>query len=83
MNRSWYAYMGFGDPAACSSYVKATIKHNCLCGDKICVIYAYGEELRPEGPLSLNMQQYIKKALATGRIQPDRPLGGKKYVYLK
>ncbi|NQX37624.1 hypothetical protein SAMN05421820_103381 [Pedobacter steynii] len=83
MSRSWYAYMGLGDPLLCSGYVKVTVKHNCICGEKICAIYAAGEGFRPTEPFSENMQQYIKKALATGRIQPERPFGSKKYVYLR
>jgi hypothetical protein len=83
MNRSWYAYTGFGDPTLCSSYVKITLKHNCICGDKICAIYATGEDFNPVEPLSDNMHLYIKKALATGRIQPEKPFGSKKFVYLR
>jgi len=83
MNRSWYAYMGIGDPSLCSSYVKVSVRHTCICGTKICAIYATGEDFRPTEPLSDNMQQYIKKALATGRIQPERPFGSRKFVYLR
>lgn len=83
MNRSWYAYVGSQDPTLSSSYIKVTVKHNCICGEKICAIYATGEEFRPIEPLSANMQQYIKKALATGRIQPEKPFGSKKFVYLR
>lgn len=83
MSRSWYAYVGLGDPSSCSSYVKVTAKHNCICGTKICAIYASGEDFRPSEPFSDNMRQYINKALATGKIQPERPFGSKKYVYLR
>lgn len=83
MAKSWYVYMGAGDPTLFSSYRRLTVKHTCLCGNQICAIYAKGEDTLPEGPLSINLQQYVKAALATGALQPERPAGTKKYVYLR
>ncbi|WP_041887141.1 hypothetical protein [Pedobacter lusitanus] len=86
MAKSWYALLG-GNPTDVTNYFKITNKHNCLCGDKICAIYATDdpdeELMRPMHPLSPNMQLYIKDALATGYIQPDIPFDARKYVYLR
>ncbi|MNR11269.1 hypothetical protein D3C85_1275620 [compost metagenome] len=83
MARSWYAYLGFGDPTSFTSYARLTVKHQCLCGDRICAIYVAADTFRLESPLSDNLQEYIRNALLTGQIQPERPTGTKKYVYLK
>lgn len=83
MAKSWYIYLGFGDPLLFSSYARVTAKHSALCGNKISVIYADGESFRPDAPLSSNIQSYIKRALATGQLQPDNPFGAKKFIYLK
>lgn len=83
MAKSWYVFMGTGDPTLFSNYRKLTIKHSCLCGNQICAIYAEGENPNPEAPLSVNIQQYINKAMVTGQLQPEFPIGAKKYVYLK
>lgn len=83
MARSWYAYLGFGDPTSFSTYARLTVKHSCLCGDKICAIYVDADTFRLESPLSENLQEYIRNALITGQLQPESPRGTKKYVYLK
>lgn len=83
MAKSWYVFMGTGDPTLYSNYRKLTIKHSCLCGNQICAIYADGEETHPEVPLSLNIQQYINKAMVTGELQPEFPANTRKYVYLR
>lgn len=83
MAKSWYVFMGSGDPTLSSNYRKLTIKHSCLCGNQICAIYAEGAEVHPEAPLSLNIQKYIHKAMVTGELQPEFPIGTKKYVYLR
>ncbi len=83
MAKSWCVYLGKGDPSLVSSYGRISVKHTGLCGNSICAIYAEGESFRPEAPLSINLQSYIKKALATGALQPERPTGSKKFVYLR
>ncbi|WP_316747208.1 hypothetical protein [Pedobacter gandavensis] len=83
MAKSWYVFMGFGDPCLFSNYRRLTVQHSCLCGNQICAIYAEGEETHPEAPLSPHIQNYIKKAMVTGQLQPDYPFDAKKYVYLK
>lgn len=83
MAKSWYVFVGTGDPTIASSYARITEKHDSLCGNSISVIYAEGENFRPESPLSVNMQSYIKRALATGALQPESPSNAKKYVYLR
>lgn len=83
MVKSWYAYIGVGDPTAFSSYARLTVQHSCLCGNTICAIYVTGDTFRLESPLSENLQQYIRNALITGQLQPETPAGTKKYVYLK
>lgn len=83
MARSWYAFVYGDDPTNILNYYKITAKHDCLCGNRICAIYATGNDTHPEGPLSENMLQYINKALITGNIQPETPYNTKKYVYLK
>lgn len=82
MSKSWYAFI-HGDPFNTLSYTKLTIKHNCLCGTIICSIYTMDNGLHPHEPLSANIQQYIKNALATRQLQPETPFDSKKYVYLK
>lgn len=83
MARSWYAFIPGGDPTDIERYWKASVKHSCLCGTQICAIYAKGIGITPDVPLSPNMQKYIKNALLTGQLQPETPVGCKKYVYLK
>lgn len=83
MNKSWYTFIGNSDPFLTSNYLRITVKHSCLCGEKICAIYADGDSLNPNAPLSYNIQSYIKAALTTGEIQPSSPACSKKYVYLK
>ena len=83
MAKSWYVFLGTGDPTVASNYARITVKHDSLCGNEISVIYTEGEDFRPESPLSLNMQRYIKQALATGALQPASPSNAKKYVYLR
>jgi len=83
MARSWYAFIGSDNPFEETNYFRITVKPVCLCGDRICAIYARGINRTPDAPLSANMQQYIKTALATGFIQPEYPYDAKKYVYLK
>ena len=81
MSRAWYVFIG-NDPIASSNYYRVS-GHNCLCGEQICCIYLYDNGLRPKDPLSPNIQNYIREALATGQLQPARPYSAKKYVYLK
>jgi hypothetical protein len=84
MNKSWYFFIGGDDPLDSSKYIRVPVgKHMCLCGDKICAIYATGEEREPLSPLSNNMKAYILSALSTGQLQPEAPVGAKKFVYLK
>jgi len=82
MSKSWYGFI-WGDPSKAESYVKMKNKHECLCGNAICAIYARGIEHHPDTPFSANLQQYIKDALVTGELQPQDPFDAKKYVYLK
>ncbi len=83
MSRSWYAFIGGDDPTRSQSYIKLTIKHQCLCGNQICAIYAADNGSHPEEPLSANLQRYIKDALHTGQLQPEFPFDAKKFVYLR
>ena len=84
MSKSWYAFIWGDDPTDVQHYHKIELKHDCLCGDKICAIYAdTGEASHPSEPLSRNLLQYINQALLTGQLQPAFPEGTKKYVYLK
>lgn len=83
MARSWYVFIGGNDPTNFLNYYKLTVKHECLCGDQICAIYATGTGHNPDQYLSQNMQKYIKDALFTGQIQPETPFNAKKYVYLR
>lgn len=83
MARSWYAFIPGGDPTDIERYWKTTVKHSCLCGDRICAIYATGVGNNPDTPLSPNMYKYIRNALLTGQLQPETPIGSKKYVYLR
>lgn len=86
MARSWYAFIGGGNPNTVSNYYKIPHgTHTCLCGPILCAIYAIDTENTPypQEPLSENIQQYIKKALVTGQLQPDIPYDAKKYVYLR
>jgi len=82
MARSWYAFIN-GDPNEVSNYIKVDIEFTCLCGSKICVIYASGISSQPISPLSPNMKLYIQKAMLTGYLQPQDPFFAKKYVYLR
>ena len=81
MAKAWY-FLIYGDPLDTSSYVKIQVKHDCLCGDQICAVYAEDHGENP-APFSRNVQQYIRKALASGQLQPEFPVMAKKYVYLK
>jgi hypothetical protein len=81
MTRSWYFYLG-EDPLNSDNYYRVKA-HNCLCGNRICSIYALGGETHPSAPLSRNLLTYIKNALATQMIQPSIPYDAKKYVYLR
>jgi len=83
MARSWYTFIGGDDPTDASNYYKLTVKHNCLCGDQICAVYATGSGTNPESSFSSNIQQYIRDALSSGQIQPEIPFIAKKHVYLK
>jgi len=82
MSKSWYFCMG-EDPNNVNSYERITVQHNFLCGEKISVILADGEQLHPNAPFSENMLLYINNAIKTGQIQPEHPILSKKYVYLK
>lgn len=86
MARSWYAFIGGNDPTDIQNYYKVTVKHDCLCGDQICAVYAKENKDQEEphpAPFSMNMQQYIRDALSTKLLQPEHPYNTKKYVYLK
>ena len=84
MSKSWYAFILGDDPTDVQNYHKIMVKHACLCGDKICAIYAdEGSDKHPKRPLSENVLRYIKDGLATQQIQPEFPPDAKKYVYLK
>lgn len=83
MAKSWYAFIRGEDPTDVQNYFRITIKHSCLCGTKICAIYAADNGLHPREPLSKNIQQYISDALITTQLQPEFPYNTKKYVYLK
>lgn len=82
MAKSWYFFFGedYNNP---ESYIRLPGKHVCLCGDKLCAIYAEGINQRPNAPLSANIQRYIKLAIATRQLQPEFPPLSRKYVYLK
>jgi hypothetical protein len=82
MKRSWYGLMG-GDPFDVNNYYRITVKPDYLCGHKVCAIYAKGQEVHPEEPLSNNIQEYIRIGLETELFQPIDPYYTKKYVYLK
>ncbi len=81
--KAWYIFFGGDDPTDVSNYRRINVKHTCLCGTKICVIYADDNGLQPGYPLSSNIQTYINDALATQLIQPEFPYCAKKFVYLK
>lgn len=84
MAKSWYAYMGIGDPTLFSNYSRITVQHTCLCGNQICAIYSEeGDNNYPQAPLSPQLLEYIKKAMVTGQLQPEYPIDAKKYVYLR
>ena len=84
MAKTWYTYYK-GDPTSATSYyLTEKLNDFCLCGDRICAIHATSsDEGHPASPLSANMITYIEKALATGQLQPEKPVATKKYVYLK
>ena len=82
MERAWYAFMG-DDPFNVLNYRRITVTPYYICGNKICAIKAADNGTHPAEPLSKNMQQYIKDALATGLLQPFDPYYVKKYVYLR
>lgn len=83
MAKSWYVFMGSGDPTLSSNYLRTTVQHSCLCGNQICAIYSEGDEDHPESPLPQQLQQYIRKALATGQVQPEYPVNAEKCVFLR
>ena len=85
MTRVWYGFIGNkADPYDTENYYKLSrdIEH-CLCGENICAVYLGDNGTHPHGPFSKNIQQYIDRALSTGKLQPEMPLTAKKYVYLK
>lgn len=75
--------MGGNDYLDASNYHRITVTPTCLCGDKICAVYADSNGHQPVNPLSTNLQSYITEALLTGQLQPEQPYGSKKYVYLR
>lgn len=84
MAKSWYAFGGGDNYNDITNYYSMRdAKAQCLCGNEICVIYTEDNGTHPKEPLSINIQQYIKLALATQQIQPDHPYDAKKYVYLR
>lgn len=84
MAKSWYFFIGGDDQFDTSKYLKVPVsKLLCLCGDKICAIYADGVGREPVSPLSSRLKEYILSALASGQLQPEHPRGAKKYVYLR
>jgi hypothetical protein len=83
MKRSWYVYIG-GEVTDVLSYIKLEgIVPLCMCGNEICVINAEGSSTHPVSPLSKNIRSYIFTGLASGQLQPERPYGCKKYLYLR
>ena len=83
MSKAWYVFIGGSDVTSQSNYLRATLKHNCLCGTEICAIYLPNTGFYPAQPFSETMKAYISDALVTGKIQPSLPYDAKKYVYLK
>ena len=84
MARSWYAYIGVGDPTLASSYsFAAGVAPGCLNGSTICAIYAPAGGVTPTGPLSSNLRKYISAGLITNISQPQDSGRFKQYVYLK
>jgi len=81
MPKAWYLFMG-SDPLSAENYYHIP-KHDCLCGNTICCIYVNDDGPKLTHPLSLNLQKYIKDAMATGQLQPAKPSHAKKYVYLR
>jgi hypothetical protein len=81
MAKAWYFFIG-GDVLSTESYHKVET-HTCLCGDKICSIYLPDTGKKPQIPLSDNMTNYITRALATQKLQPEKPFDTKKFVYLR
>ena len=84
MAKAWYSFFE-GDPTSATNYyLMEKLNYYCLCGDRICGIYATSSDGKhPTSPLSANMITYIEQALGTGELQPQKPINGKKYVYLK
>ncbi|WP_442587838.1 hypothetical protein ACSBL2_17470 [Pedobacter sp. AW31-3R] len=85
MSKAWYTF-GEGDPKVVSNYyLSENLFFYCLCGQQICAIYATKAEegQNPKAPLSANLLLYIDQALATGILQPERPIDAKKHVYLR
>jgi hypothetical protein len=84
MAKAWYGFTFGTDVTDITKYYKMSsgIKH-CLCGTLICSVYTYDGGIHPSIPFSINLENYIKKALITGELQPDTPIDSKKYVYLK
>jgi len=83
MARSWYAYIGVGDPTLASSYSLAAGVPGCFNGCTICAIYSPAGGTTPTGPLSPNMRRYIAAALITCLSQPQDSGRFKLYVYVK
>ncbi|MGY0036930.1 hypothetical protein [Pedobacter sp. NJ-S-72] len=85
MARNWYTYVGgaLGDPRLSSGYSLLTTKPACMSGNIICAIYTGNGDISPTTPLSLNLLNYISNANASGVPEPQRPLGAKKFVYLR
>lgn len=83
MARAWYAVLIGKDPYDALNYIQITNLDFCLCGYKLCAIYAASNGDQPARPLSENIKLYISQGLATAQMQPEFPLTAKKYVYLR
>lgn len=83
MERVWYVFLG-GDPFDVNRYYRIPRGPDFLCGDKVCAINApdSGQD-QPLGPLSKNLQKYIRDGMIRGMYQPESPVDAKPYVYLR
>lgn len=85
MAKAWYAYIAgtTGDPLIAGNYRKMTTTPGCVNGPFICAIYVEDGDDTPLSPLNFKIARYIVDGLANGVAEPQFPLAGKKYVYLK
>ena len=83
MARSWYGYIGVGDPTIAASYRRLSVLPGCVNGKAVCAILAPGEQDTPNAPLPVNIRQYVINSLTTLIAQPQDSGSAKKYVYMK